>query len=292
MDKAIALAKLSSSRLNERLEAARFLASASSSEDVSQISDALSRETVTWVRTALEVALEHAEGGQSRNGSYAAAIELDYIEEDSSDLFEAVKAASDFFLHEFSGVVGRIDVYGSQEISAYDSSRTKRQVDILKMKLEAITKLSKASKPPALVELDLAELVQRLAHAWGNGAVSLSGPRPTTVMSDESLLEMIISQGLRNAVDATSKVATDTGASPIVVSWGVSDREYWVRVSDAGKGLPDDVESLFAIGTTNKRNHKGYGLPAARQAARSLGGELELRPGRRDGAIFEFRAPK
>ena len=56
------------------------------------------------------------------------------------------------------------------------------------------------------------------------------------VEDEEENIEMIVSQGVRNALDATSKVPTDTGASPIVVSWGTSDTQYWVRVSDAGRG--------------------------------------------------------
>jgi signal transduction histidine kinase len=103
---------------------------------------------------------------------------------------------------------------------------------------------------------------------------------------------MALENGLRNAVEATAGHHDDTGLPSVVVTWGTTDRDFYVSVLDRGVGLPGGVHRVFDIGSTTKRGHLGMGLALAKQAVRTLGGRVALRP-RKDGGVgYEFRWPR
>ena len=286
-----ALERLSSSSAHERLKGARFLARNSDSSDLQILRNALRRETVSYVRTGLELAIKRA----SRSALSAADEVLDEIEI-PPDIrahirTEVTEEIAGQLLHEIASPVGLIASAAAREIPSYEESRTKIHVDSLKRIFEAIEQLKSATAVPNPSEFDLAELMAEIdAEAAGSGAVdiSLHGARPMLITSDRALLRLAVSNGLRNAVEA---VANAQGGEPhqIIVSWGETDVDYWVAVLDRGPGLVGPAEAAFGIGKTTKKGHSGFGLAIARQAIETLGGGCTLQPATEGGARFEVR---
>jgi C4-dicarboxylate-specific signal transduction histidine kinase len=94
--------------------------------------------------------------------------------------------------------------------------------------------------------------------------------------------------GLKNAVEAVHEVGADLRTHPIVVSWGVTDKDYWISIVDRGPGVAAVSATRFEVGKSTKPGHSGFGLAVARRAMESLGGELSLSAAEAGGARYEL----
>ena len=284
--------RLSARSAHDRLKAARFLARNTDEADLQVLRDALRRETVSYVRASLELAVKRA--------SHAAAIAkgsavLDEIEVPPDVRRhirnEATAEVAGRLLHEVASPVGLIASAAAREVPDFENSSTKRHVDTLKRVFDAIAQLRSAVAVPRPEEFDLAELITELVAEIIEGhsvEASLHGSRPMLVRSDPGVLRLALSNGIRNAVEAATSTVEDERL-PIVVTWGVTDVDYWVAVLDGGPGLVGPAESAFGVGKTTKKGHTGFGLTIARQAIETLGGACTLQPATDGGARFEVR---
>ena len=286
-----ALEKLSSDSPHDRLKAARFLARNCHPLDLQILRDALRGETVSYVRTGLNVAIRRI----SNSISTIAESDLEEIEIPPDVRAQvrnkAIEEVTGQLLHEIAPPVGLVDSAAAREIRNYENSKTKKHVDTLKRIFEAIEQLKVAAAVPRPKEFDLAELLAELvSEAIGNSSVevSLLGARPALITSDPALLRLAVSNGIRNAIEAVSSAPGDEAHS-IVVTWGETDIDYWVAVLDRGPGLAGPAESAFGIGKSTKRGHSGFGLAIAKQAIETLGGTCMLQSAPEGGALFEVR---
>ena len=286
-----ALEELSSSSAHDRLKAARFLARNSNSADLEALRAVLRDETVSYVRTGLELAIKRASSSApppAENTAEEFEIPPDVRAQIRNEVTEEVTGQ---ILHEIGSPVGLVASAAAREIPDYERSKTRKHVDNLKRVFEAIEQLKSAAAAPRPEEFDLAELLGEIVlETVGADTVeiSLHGAKPMLITSDHSLLRLAISNGLRNAVEAV------TGGSgpephPIVVAWGETDVDYWAAILDRGSGVVGPAESAFGIGKTTKRGHSGFGLAIARQAVETLGGACTLQPAMEGGARFEIR---
>ena len=282
---------LSSGSAHDRLKAARFLARYSDQSDLQILRDALKNETVSYVRTSLEIAIERI----SNSASSVAEDALEEIEippdvqmQIRNDLTREITGQ---LLHEIASSVGLIASAAAREFPEYVNSKTKNHIDTLKRIFDAIEQLKGATAIQRPSEFDLAELLAEIvSEIIGNDSVevSLFGSKPMLLTSDPALLRLALSNGIRNALEAVT--ASPSGEPhPIIVTWGMTDIDYWVAVLDRGPGIVGPVESTFGIGRTTKKGHSGFGLAIARQAIETLGGACTLQPAAEGGARFEIR---
>ena len=286
-----ALERLSSSSAHDRLKAARFLARNRNSADLPALRAALRDETVSYVRTGLELAIKRA-SSSTLPAPEKAAEEFEIPPDVRAQLWnEVTKEVTGQILHEIASPVGLIASAASREIPDYGQSRTRKHVENLKRVFEAIEQLKSAAAVPKPEEFDLAELLGEIvSEVVGTDTVetSLHGAKPMLIMSDRALLRLSVSNGLRNAVEAvTGRPGPEP--HPVVVTWGETDVDYWVAVLDRGPGVRGLAESAFGIGKTTKKGHSGFGLAIARQAIETLGGACTLQPATEGGARFEIR---
>ncbi len=290
MTRAEALALLSSGSTHDRLAAARFLSRHAIPKDREKITLALRDEAVVWIRNALQQALALSSGGVPARPIEATAF--DDADDDPEAYLRGVIDTTRRFLHELNPLLGLIGLYAAQEIPEYGRSQTKAHLDRLSRLASALDKLSKAAEPVPTEVFDLASCI-RLSVEAGTLApahmVEVSGPGSVRVHGSWALVDLIISNALRNALEAE---AATGNARPVVVTWGTTDAEAWVSVLDRGVGLPPSSDRAFDIGTSSKREHMGMGLAIAKQAARSLGGTIRLSPREGGGVAFEFRWPQ
>jgi nitrogen fixation/metabolism regulation signal transduction histidine kinase len=208
----------------------------------------------------------------------------------------SVNETTKLIVHEIAPILGALRLYAREEVPNFDGSRTRIQVERLHQLLRALDGLSHAAVAPTIQEFDLAGLVTEVAVAEAEGQhvkVDLTGAAPLVVFGDPSLVRIALGNGIRNAVEAVQGTEAKTGASPVVVTWGDTDRDVWVAVLDLGTGPPIAVERAFEIGITTKQDHLGMGLATARQAIRSMSGTVSLLlRSETGGARFEIRWPK
>lgn len=286
-------AELRSRSQHKRLRAARHLTRNPDRRYRDALLVALQSETVGWVRSALREAIQAIDPDERE----AVGVEITIVDEEERVQEERVAAGIEEtttrLIHEIRPILGRLERYAQREIENYENSRTSRQVERLRSLVGAIDRLKTASGAPMLDDFVLDELIDAVIESEGEGSrvhVEAAGVRPLPIVADRGLVEMVIAQGLRNAIEATDPCAAGDGPG-VTVTWGSTDKDYWVTILDRGPGTYGITEQLFELGETTKVGHFGVGLTLAKRAALALGGRIRLLPRNTQGLRFEFRWP-
>ena len=285
-----AISRLRSTDHKQRLAAARFFVRECLPEDVPLLKEVLAVENVYWVRAALQAALRNQGAlDEDMDESFKNEAGLRVRIEDLAP--QVVNSAARLVLHELRASIGRVDAYASVEVPSFPASSTGRELSLLRMKLEAIDRLGQASTPPVISEVDLALLLSELAHSSEIPQVEvlIQGTKPNVILSDASLISLIVSNGLRNAVEASAGVQGRHDRGRVVMSWGATAEEHYVRIIDDGKGLDRPFLELVKWGKSTRGPGHGYGLAIAFAAAKSLNGVVTVENLRNGGARFDFR---
>ena len=79
---------------------------------------------------------------------------------------------------------------------------------------------------------------------------------------------MLLSNVFQNAIDASIDA---TGQVNTQVTWGYTDRNYWVRVTNPFQGNRFSLADVVDIGNSSKLAHQGQGLSLIKLVAGRLG---------------------
>jgi signal transduction histidine kinase len=284
-------ALVSSKRSADRRLAGREIAGNPTLVNRSVIEGAYHRETVPQIRQQFGAALE-ALNAQSPQPPEPAAEQAKEIYNEA--YVKAVRRVTERVLHQLNPLIGDIEQSASAEIDNFDASQTKARIAHTKLQIDAIAKLYYAAKPAAFEEFDLATLIRNclpndLEH--GRCLVSFAGPAPLLVQGDPALVAIAVTNGLRNAIEASLPVAMDERKPAIVVNWNSTDRDYWISVLDEGVGYRGSIPGAFEIGSSTKEGHSGNGLPGIKAAMLSLSGSVELVPQKDTGCALNLSWP-
>ena len=284
-----------------RLKAARRLARVAEVVDLGTLRDARAHEDDSWVRHALDMGIERLDGSGSLEhvlSSLPALPDGDdgYLSDIRAHMTEEITRT---LLHELRPLVGMVESEAKREVETYAPSGTQASLDHLKGFLGALDRLNQVSAAPEIAEFDLSQVVYEAARSVaistgshilpGQPVESLdldAGVSPSILLArndsviafgDPNMVMIALQNVMRNAVEATLEVATD---APVVVNFGVTDRDVWVTVIDEGVGLPSGADRIFEIGRSTKQKgpHQGMGLAITKRALDSLGGGVDLRP--------------
>lgn len=298
MNREEALSLLNSQRSHERLRAARYFEGNGTAQDKTELQAALDLEQTHWVEIALRRALATAAAADVIGGVKGATTE--FIEPADDEIYDhAMRESTGLLVHELEPIIGRIRLFGKKELQP--DSPLAREIDRLAACVKAIDTLSRAAAAPVYAEFDLAGLVSDLGvqvldaldvEARASVSLEMVGSTPFLVVGDAGLVELAVSNGLRNAIEATLVTAEDGKVRQVLVSWGKTDREYWIRVLDEGIGLPPGVDRAFDIGTSTKKGHLGMGLPLVARAMETLHGHRSLEPREDKGSRLMLAWPR
>jgi two-component system sensor histidine kinase DctS len=110
------------------------------------------------------------------------------------------------------------------------------------------------------------------------------------VSADKMMIEQVLLNLTRNAIDAMQDVAPERRLLRIVAS--ALDGMLTVSVIDHGHGIdPEVAERLFSPFFSTKAEGMGMGLSICRTAIEFHGGQLEHRPNPGGGTVFTFTLP-
>lgn len=298
MDKATAVALLTSSNPHDRLRAARYLTEVADRGDLPRLQTALRNEDVSWVQGALRLAIQKvAKDFPSAEQGDQSVLEVGGTEIPAEQAgairSEATREIARRLVHEVGNILGPVRLFARQEVPDFEKSKTKRQLDRLADMIEAIDALGNAASSSKREDFELTDFVETVIAdecAGFKGQVQRGGPRPLNVRGDRKLLRLAIGNGLRNAAEAASASGKE-GGGRITVTWDATDVEYWISVLDDGVGLPGSGARAFDYGFTTKDGHLGMGLPTVKLAMESLGGSATLESEQTEGARLILRWP-
>lgn len=278
--------RLLSPDLSERLEAAREL---SGYEDLSALrpflESTLQRETNKWVRTALSFALDGITNNQVQSSSNE---EQQDIESDSElrPIIQWISA----ILHELRRTSGVIQLKARKEVEDYDRSDTKKSIKRLSNSLSALEKIENITREPTYEDFDIFQLLEDTRENLQYPNITLAGETPFIIRSDKSLLDLIITNALRNSIEAC-ELTQDPESKEILVNWGVSEKSFYISVLDSGVGIHDSKD-YFEFGKSTKDDHPGIGLSLSERAARKMNGNISLISRETKGTKFLLTLPR
>ena len=318
-----------SSTSSVRLRAARFLAQGASSAHRSRLSRIRAAESNSWIRQALDQAIKRSEMGAPVTSvtAHEGQKETPLLDRRLYEELraQAIEETSMLFLHELRPLIGFLDMAAAAEIQDYERSNTKASVSRVQSFLIAVERLRKASEAPAIQEFDLTDMVVRIAAVeaaqgriaidlWEEGKgqeadpsddseqapkqllvkLSLGRRDPVVTLGDPILIEMAVTNALRNAIEAVLEVL-EVNRPEVILNWGVTDVDSWISVLDHGCGLPSGWDRLSKPGVSTKsknEGHLGMGVPIAQRALESLRGSFQLTPRSGAGVACLIRWPR
>jgi two-component system nitrogen regulation sensor histidine kinase NtrY len=133
----------------------------------------------------------------------------------------------------------------------------------------AYTQLARLPQP-RLAPVNVGTWVQRVVALDTRLPVTLAPGSGLVIQADGDLLDQLLINLVRNAVDAS----LETGGR-VNVGWSRNPAGLEVFVEDEGAGLPASA-NLFVPFFTTKKNGSGIGLVLSRQIAEAHGGSLML----------------
>jgi PAS domain S-box-containing protein len=115
----------------------------------------------------------------------------------------------------------------------------------------------------------------------------LTGDLPS-VMADRVQLQQVFMNLMLNGIDAMKDMSP---AGELTIRSRAEDGQLLISVSDAGVGLPPQVDQIFSAFFTTKLNGIGMGLTISRSIIESHGGRLWATANSGRGTTFHFTLP-
>jgi two-component system sensor histidine kinase DctS len=137
-------------------------------------------------------------------------------------------------------------------------------------------------------------LVELQAHRFFVGIHTRIAPKLPPLLADRVLLEQVLLNLTRNAIEAMQHTAPEKRILRIVAEpeRDVSPPTVIISVIDHGHGIaPEVAQQLFSPFFSTKSEGMGMGLNVCRTAVEFHGGSLQHHDNPRGGTIFRFTLP-
>ncbi len=159
------------------------------------------------------------------------------------------------------------------------------RADSLNRFLQAYRRLAQMP-PPILRKAALAQIVHRVVALESGLPVQVNPGPPVELMVDPDLIEQMMINLVRNAVEATLEPRHPVGGQlsdamasqprpSVVIAWELIEKEVVLTIEDNGLGLGNPA-NVFVPFYTTKPAGNGIGLVLSRQIAEAHGGSIAL----------------
>jgi signal transduction histidine kinase len=260
--------------------------------EIKQIEQAINEEASPWLRTALNDILPKPDvealiETNIDEGDLSGGIDVDAIKS------EATSESIGQILHELNPIIGTINLYAGLEVPNFEDSELKGELDRLEETIETFQDWQRVEQSPRFKLVNALEVIQKEVKRYNHEniyKITVNISKELTLDTDSSLLRIIISNSIRNAIEATS-LGAEKNKKPIVINGGLTDKVLWVSVVDNGKGLGQKQQVLLKSNYTTKTGHNGLGLAIVNKAVGALNGNWDLKNGDTQGAVFYCEIP-
>jgi signal transduction histidine kinase len=269
------LERLSSGLPSNRMRAAQEVLEGSPDPSLRPVLvEALTREEVPRIRQVLASAIEALGAAAHAPPSPTAQAEERSVDK-AADILDELAG---MIRHETQPAIGWVRLAASRELSDFDASATNAAIEALRRRVDGLATLTAAHRLPIRRLVSLSELISERVQGEHPGslfAIERFDEVEDEIFTDPGLFELLVSNALQNAVDASRDIPREN--AQIVIATGVSDRRFWVTITNRFLGATFDYSSVAATGRTSKKGHRGLGTRVMELAASRLGYEFELR---------------
>ncbi|MFD2796500.1 hypothetical protein ACFS27_23260 [Promicromonospora vindobonensis] len=236
-----------------------------------ELMQALQIESVPQVRRLLIQVLEMR---QSTSTSAGVGVAEEFRGEDGGVTAGVVTSShvdiAALVRHELSPAVGWIRLAADSEIPNFGNSRTNDAVRKLQRRIDGLVALIKSGEELNVRRLSLPHLLlENWPDAQGSPSVDPAvADGGVDIETDEGLFSVLLQNVFQNAIDASVDAA---GEVRVQVTWGFTERNYWIRVTNPFKGNRFSLSDVIQVGNSSKMAHQGQGLALIQTVADRLG---------------------
>lgn len=276
-----------------RIRAARRLVKEKHGECLDALRIAYQTEEIPWVKNAFSQALsayeeERQSGSSEHRDQEFGEDDIPFIES------QAISDSIGQVLHELEPAIGQLRVVAREVVASFDGSALKHEFEKLDELLETFENWRTVEQRPTPRTVKVREVINEVTSEvdiWSDSAIDLQvlTTEEIEIVTDLQLLRIIVSNALRNAVEAT--IAIGNG-HPVTVSYGLTNTSFWISINDRGIGLPPNQSSFLKSTTSTKPGHRGMGLAIVDKAVQAIKGNWDLKNGPAGGAEFYLEIPK
>lgn len=282
---------LASTETAVRLEAARTALQTSHLSDLTRLVQLRQLEEDSWVRAALDRAIDGLRRSEPTHDPFLVVDELDSdaVDRDIRDL--AVEHVTKLIVHECRPLIGRLERRAREEIESFSDSDTAKAIERVREFLRVLEKIHTGIAASLSEEFDLTDVIFSLVNEMEESdRVLLSRDEPLSVAGDVELIRLVLPPLITNALEASR----DSTNNQVVVNCGRTDVDAWIMVVDHGPGLPPGASNVWQPGftTKGKTNNLGWGLAVVETAVRTMRGKVSLLPRDLGGVAAEVRWPQ
>lgn len=266
---------LTSAAPSDRARAAGWLVQHPESITTRDLMRALQAETVPQVRRLLVQVLESRQKSSvsSRESGTAASYAAGFAGPDDAVRDQVDIAA--LVRHELSPAVGWIRLAADSDIPSFATSKTNAAVRKLQRRIDGLVAMIKSGEELNITRLSLPHI---LIDNWPDAhTIPAITPDPNEasidIETDEGLFSVLLSNVFQNAIDASIDT---TGTASVQITWGYTEQDYWVRVTNPFRGDRFAMADVVDVGSSSKMAHQGQGLSLIQMAAKRLGLAVNL----------------
>lgn len=173
--------------------------------------------------------------------------------------------------------------YASDDLTEEDREEIRQAIETIHRRSSGLVRFVENYRKvtgipmPVMQIIQVTDLLNSAGQLFGTKKVQLEIQPVTShlqVIADKSLIEQVMINLIKNAIDATREVPD----AKVVLSAGVNaEGKTYIQVSDNGPGIPPDVQDrIFIPFFTTKPAGSGIGLSVSRQIMHMHKGSLSV----------------
>lgn len=233
---------------------------------------ALQTETVPRLRSMLLQVLEQRQrssGATKIQRPDAALPPEDRLSGPTTQLASEQVDMAALIRHELSPAVGWIRLAADREIPNFGTSDTNEAVRKLQRRIDGLVAMIKAGEELNFRPVTIPNV---LLDNWPDTRTTPNiepplGYQNIDIITDEGLFALLLSNVYQNAIDASVDLV---GEPRVHITWGYTERNYWVRITNPFGGDRFTLRDVVAVGNSSKASHQGQGLSLIQSVAARL----------------------
>ena len=291
MDIQVLLSELKNLRPDKQIEKLKDIEKNVTGDQLATIEAAAKEANLPWLSSALLDIVSSKKQGPIQPTEITSLSESHDLEAIRS---EAVSDSIGQMLHEIAPLVGSIKLLAKSEVTNFESSRIKHELELFNQTLETFEDWRKVERPPRYQKCNIYEIIN---NEWNRIKpksplkLNINVSKDLSFYADPSLVRIVCSNALRNSIEAC-KDPTIREKKPILINANVTATSLWVSIIDDGVGLQGKAEQLMKSRFTTKPGNQGLGLAIINKAVNQLNGKWELKNSQSGGAELYFEIPK
>jgi len=264
---------------SRRMKAARRLQIDPDGITMGDLLTALERESVQPIRDQLVKLMRAKTEDKSAPNNFVAKSKIGLGSDQENSQADLLIHISELIQHELAPAIGFLELAATDEIEQYETSRTSRELASLRQRIGGLSRLTSAHRPLIFDTISISGFLQAVVDSHDLTNMATIENRGSTdspfVQADIGLLELLISNALRNAQEALIRLPQTRRS--IEITYATDSQGYWISIVNPFSGNEFSIDEVDRAGLSTKGLQRGYGVRVMKLLSSRMSLSISLR---------------